>query len=235
MNRYRKESIMSKDISKTIITSYHSSVLPICKLLKSHATNIMLLPNNIVLMQPVMTGIRNYMIVNNKVDYSNFIYTYFSIPDISKINTKFKKTKSEIDWSVDNGTNYLIIKNEDMEPYKSPVINNPAAVADILNATYQNLPDWKSSELENILCDEDNSLYNILPDSFIEDMTNKKLCELNINGHSILISRPFLGDLKKTNSVGYRVLYEDDIKIILKFKQAEEIGNIYTVAAFLIV
>ena len=105
---------MSKDISKTIITNYHSSVLPICKLLKSHATNIMLLPNNIVLMQPVMSGIRNFMIVNNKVDYSNFIYTYFSIPDISKVNTKFKKTKSEIEWLVDNGTNYLVIKNEDI-------------------------------------------------------------------------------------------------------------------------
>ena len=66
-------------------------------------------------------------------------------------------------------------------------------------------------------------------------MTNKKLCELNINDHSILISRPFLGDLKKTISVGYKVLYEDDVKMILKFKQSEEIGNIYTIAAFLIV
>lgn len=227
--------IMSKDITKLVMINYHSNVLPICKLLKSHATNIMLLPNNIILMQPSMNGIRNYMIANNSIDYSNFIYTYFSIPDISKVNTKFKKTKSEIEWSVDDGTNYLVIKNENMEPYKSPIINNPAAVADILNATYQNLPNWKSEELTDILCDEDNSLYNMLPESFIEDMNGKKLCELNINGHSILLSRPFLGDLKKTLSVGYRVLYEDDVKMILKFKQSEEIGNIYTIAAFLIV
>lgn len=225
---------MSDNLNKTIIANYHSTIIPICKLLKSHATNIMLLPNNLILMQPSMNGIRNYMVCNHNVDYSNFMYTYFSISEISKVNTKFKKTKSEVEWAVDNGTNYLIIKNEEMNPYKSPIINNPEAVADIINGTYQNLPDWNESNV-NLLKDDSDSEYISLPESFIEDMVNKRLCELVINGHSILLSRPFLGELKKTLSIRYKIVYEDDSKMILKFKQTEEIGNIYTYAAFLIV
>ena len=46
-------------------------------------------------------------------------------------------------------------------------------------------------------------------------MTDKKLCDLNINDNPVLISRPFLGDLKKTKYVGYRILEEDKDKIVL--------------------
>ena len=226
---------MSDNLNKLIIANYHSTIIPICKLLKAHASNIMLLPENIILMQPLMTGIRSYMIANSNINYSNFIYTYFSIPEVSKANTKFKKTKSEIEWENNNGTNHLIIKNEDMEPCKSPIINNPASVADILAGTYQNIPNWDGNNVKELLCDEKDSEYTILSKSFIDDMVNKKLCELIINGHSILVSRPFLGELKKTISVGYKVIYEDDTKMILKFKQTEELGNIYTFAAFLII
>ena len=220
---------------KILISNYHSTIIPICRLLKSHASNIMLLPNNIILLQPLMNGIRNYMVANNKVNYSNFMYTYFSIPEISKVNTKFKKTKSKIDWEIDNGTNYLVVKNEDMDPCKSPIINNPSAIIDVFNGTYKNIPDWENYDYDVLLSDESNSMYTTLPESFIEDMISKKLCELNINGHSILLSRPFLGELKKTTYIGYRVIYEDDMKIVIKFKQTEELGNIYTYAAFLIV
>lgn len=226
---------MSDNLNKSIIANYHSTIIPICRLLKSHATNIMLLPNNLILMQSSMYGIRNYMICNHNIDYSNFMYSYFSIPEISKANTKFKKTKSKVEWDIENGTNYLVIKNDDMDPCRSPIINNPEAVADVINGTYQNLPNWDKSDVIDLLKDEDNSMYTSLPDSFIDDMVNKRLCELIINGHSILLSRPFLGEMKKTLSVRYRVIYEDDIKMILKFKQSEEIGNIYTIAAFLIV
>ena len=224
-----------KLLNKSLISNYASSIIPLCRLLKSHATNIMLLPEKLVLLQPSLAGIRNYMIVNSKVDYSNFIYTYFSLSEISKVNTKFRKTKSEIDWELMKGTNYLVVKNDDMEPCKSPIINNPAAIVDTLTGTYQNIPNWDEKQFQNILCDEHSSNYTKLPESFIEDMVNKKLCELSINGHSILLSRPFLGDLKKTTYVGYRIISEDDNKIVLKFKQCEELGNIYTYAAFLIV
>ena len=226
---------MSDTLNKVIVSNYHSTIIPICKLLKAHASNIMLLPDNLILMQPLMTGIRSYMIAKHKIDYSNFIYTYFSLPEISKVNTKFKKTKSEIEWDTDNGTNYLIIKNDEMDPCKSPVINNPASVADILAGTYQNIPNYDNLSLKELLCDENDSEYEFLPESIIDDMISKKLCELIINGHTILLSRPFLGELKKTLSVGYKVVHEDESKIILKFKQVEELGNIYTFAAFLIV
>jgi hypothetical protein len=224
-----------KLFNKNIISSYSSSVIPVCRLLKAHATNIMLLPENKILMQPSLNGVRNYMIAKPKVDYSNFVYTYFTIPEISKTNTKFRKTKSEIDWEINDGTNYLVVKNEEMEPCKSPIINNPNAIKDVINATYKNLPNWDNSNIQNIICDESSSDYNQLSDSFISDMSNKKLCEIKVNGNSILISRPFLGDLKKTEYVGYRIIDEDDSRIVLKFKQVEDLGNIYTYAAFLII
>lgn len=226
---------MSEKLDKVIIANYHSTIIPICRLLKPHATNIMLLPDNLILMQPVMSGIRSYMIANKNVDYSNFVYTYFSIPEISKVNTKFKKTKSEIRWDISNGTNYLVVKNDDMDPCKSPIINNPESVADILFGTYQNIPNWDNVSLKDLLCSEDDSEYIELSESFIEDMISKKLCELTVNSHTILLSRPFLGELKKTKSVKYRVISEDEMKIVLKFKQTEDLGDIYTYAAFLIV
>ena len=225
--------VSEKDLNKAIISAYSSTVIPVCKLLKPHATNIMLLPNNLVLMQASINGIRNYMVLNRDIDTSKFIYTYTSLIDISKINSKFRKTKSAITWEVNDGTNYLVVANDDMEPFKTPVINNPATVADLLNATYKNIPNWSSNNICDILCDEPNLMYTKLPDKFIEDIVAKKLCDLTINGNTILISRPFLGDLKKTSYVGYRVISEIDGKIVIKFKQTEDIGNIYTYAAFL--
>ena len=59
-----------KALSKDILASYTSAVIPLCRLLKPHATNIMLLPDRKILMQPVIGGVRNYMIVDPKVDYS---------------------------------------------------------------------------------------------------------------------------------------------------------------------
>ena len=50
------------------------------------------------------------------------------------------------------------------------------------------------------------------------------------------ISAMILGDLKKTEFVGYRLINEDtkNGKITLQFKQQEPTGNIYTYAAFMI-
>ena len=224
-----------KSLSKDIIASYTSSVIPVCKLLKSHATNIMLLPERKVLMQPIISGIRNYMIVDPKVDYSRFVYTYFSLAEISKVNTAFKKTKSEIDWYLDNGTNYLGITNPEQDTYKTPIINNHSALADLLDGTYSSIPEWEITSYEKILQDESTDSYNMLPDEFIGDMNDKKLCELTACGNTVLISRPFLGDLKKTKSVGYKLIDVDETKMVLKFRQSEELGNIYTYAAFLLI
>lgn len=222
-----------KDFNKIVNNDYHKIIIPLCRLLKAHATNALLLPNNVILMQSIIPGIRSYMISNRDIDYSRFLYSYISIPSLSKINTKFKKTKSSIDWKTSNGVNYLVVSNnDDTDPCEVPIINNPNSVANIIDATYNNIPGWKD-EYPEVLIDESDSEYIKLPDSFIKDMTDKKLCDLNINDNPILISRPFLGDLKKTKYVGYRILEEDKDKIVLKFKQVEELGNIYTYSAFL--
>ena len=224
----------SMSIDKVINNEYASSALKLCKFLKAHATNILLLPDGKILLQPVINGIRNYMIVNPKIDYSNFIYTYFSLSEISKYHSSFRKTKSKIYWETEKGITYLIIENEDEEPYKSPIMSNPEALSSLLNATYKTIPDWNGSQSFNeILSDEPSSQYTDLGREFLDDMVNKKLCELKVHGQSILVSRPFLGDLKKTEWVGYRLVEEDDTRIVLKFKQVEELGNIYTYAAFL--
>lgn len=222
-----------KSLVKNINNCYGSTVIDICKLVKPHASNILLLSNNKVLMQPMIAGIRNYMILNSNVDYSTFIYTYFTISEISKANTKFRKTKSEISWETDKGTEYLVVKNDDMEPVKSLVMTDQSAVNSLFAATYNRIPDIDNPTIDNVIIDEPNSMYIDLGTSFIDDMVNKKLCEIRINNQSILISRPFLGDLKKTQWVGYRVVDEDDFRLVIKFKQVEKIGSIYTYAAFL--
>ena len=222
-----------KNITKTIVSNYHSTVIPLCRLMKQHATNIMLLPDNKILMQSLITGIRSYMILNKEYDYSNFLYSFLSIPEISKINTKFRKTKSEIEWDTNNGVNYLVVKNPDMDPCKVPIINNSDAINDIISATYNNIPDWDSSNIDEFICEESSAEYNKLSEDFIENMLDKKLCEISVNGKSILLARPFLGDLKKTSFIGYRIVSEEDNKLILKFKQIEDLGSIYTYAAFL--
>ncbi len=219
-----------KEIDKIIIKEYYDNIIPLCRLLKNHATNILLLPDNKILMQPILKGIKNYMILNKDMNISKFIYSYLSILDISKVNTKFKKTKSSIDWTVIDGVNYINIINSDSEPYNIPIINNPETVSDIIKKTYNGLST--NFNIDNIV-DEDDELYIKISDDIITAMNDKKLCDLNINDNPILISRPFLGSLKKTVFLGYRVLDETKDKITVKFKQREDLGNIYTYSAFL--
>ena len=226
--------ISEKSLTKEIVSRYTSTIIPACRLLKPHATNIMFLTNNLVLMQPVIKGIRNYMILDKENNVGPFINTYVSLLDITKVNSKFRKTKSTIEWQVIDGTSHLVVSNDSDEPFKTPVLNNSDTITDLLNATYGEVPEWNTHGGQ-LLCDEPNSWYTQLPDKFIEDMVGKKLCDLTINDHTILISRPLLGDMKKTTYVGYRVICENDDKIVIKFKQTEALGNIYTYAAFLVI
>ena len=222
-----------KVLLKNINNCYGSTIIDICKLMKPHATNILLLPNNKLLMQPIIPGIRSYMILNSEIDYSPFMFTYFTLSEISKANTKFRKTKSEISWETEKGTEYLVVSNADMDPVKSLVMTDQSAVHSLFAATYSRIPNVDNPTIENVIDDDPNSMYIDLGSAFIDDMVNKKLCEIRINNQSILISRPFLGDLKKTQWVGYRVVDEDDFRLVVKFKQVEKIGSIYTYAAFL--
>ena len=155
-------------IDKTLASKY-SNVIAICRLLKPHATNIMLMEDGKILMQPVIPGIRNYMVCNTDIDYTPFIHTYFSLPMISGINTKFKKTKSDIDWNVKDGTKYLVIENPDMEPYETPIMSNDRGRQNLITATYNKVPGWEDIG-EDILCSEPDSEYIELPNEIIERM-----------------------------------------------------------------
>ena len=187
-------------------------------------------------MQPILSGIRSYMIANQNIDYSAFVYTYLTLPEIAKANTKFRKTKSEIYWETDKGVQYLVVNNSDSEPVKSPVFTKPDTLDDLIGTSYKNIPNWDcdiNTLVNDRLVDEPDSFYIELGQSFIDDMTNKKLCEIKIKDTAILVSRPFMGDMKKTTFAGYRVVDEDESRFVVKFKQSEKLGNIYTYAAFL--
>ena len=87
-----------------------------------------------------------------------------------------------------------------------------------------------------MLADEPDAMYTPTWPTMPAEMRDRKLCELDVDGYRVLMSRPFMGDLKNTQSISYRVLaIEDDYhgRIFLKFKQVESIGNIYHFAAFM--
>lgn len=217
-------------IDKALAKSY-SDVIALCKLLKPHATNMMLLDDGLVLLQPTIPGIRNYMISN--LDFSVFQNTFFNLATVSSINSKFKKTKSDIDWVEEDSTRYLVISNPEAEPYKIPIFNNERTISELLNDTYSNIPKWNLKKDLVLVDDIDTEDYFSLGEDFITSMNNKELCEINIFGNPIYLSRPFLGSLKKTRKVGIRVVDESDTSVTYKFCQQEELGNIYTYAAFM--
>lgn len=222
---------------KMFVYDYYDNVIPLCKATKAHATNMLLLENNLVVLESLISGVASYLVANDDIDYNRFLYTFFNIPEISKTNTKFKKTKSVVDWrySESNMTNFLLVENPNMEPVKSPIIDNLEGRINLIDTIYRRVPNWNVVDYQNILRDESSNEYTKLPRSFIDDMVDKKLCDIKINGYTILLSRPFLGDCKKTEYIGYRVINQTNDKIYLKFKQTEPIGNIYTYAAFLLI
>lgn len=225
---------MNDKMEKELIKSYHSTIIPVCRLLKAHSTNAFLLPNGLIALYPPvgMSGVRNYMVLNKEYleDYSKFVYTFFSIPSISKINTKFKKTKSTIDWETSKeGQSFLVVANDEENLWKSPIIANEDTIKEVLESLYGDSPLFDIHNTEEF--NEFDEIRNC--DEFISDMLDKKLCQINVRDNPILLARPFLGDLKKTKEVRYKVVKETEETITLKFAQVEEMGIIYTYASFL--
>ena len=225
---------MIDKMQKELIKSYHSTIIPLCRLLKAHSTNAFLLPKGLIALYPPvgMSGVRNYMVLNKEYlyDYSKFVYTFFSIPSISKINTKFKKTKSTIDWETSKeGQSFLVVANDEENLWKSPILANDDTVKEVLESLYGDSPLFDIHNTEDF--DEFEEIPNC--EEFISDMLDKKLCQITVRNNPILLARPFLGDLKKTKEVRYKVVKETDETITLKFAQVEEMGTIYTYASFL--
>ena len=230
-----KSSVEYIKFNKEKIVDYYNNIIPLCKLLKSHATNIMLLKNNLVLIHPLMKGVRSYMIINdNKINYDYYTNSLIGLVDITSVNTKFRKTKSGVYGSVGSepDTYSIIVAASEDNFIEIPVYTNDATINSVINATYISLPHWNFSDKDEILSD-DISGFTRIPTSVIYDMNEKRLCEVVIDDYIVLLSKPFLGNLKDTTALYYKIVDETDDKICVKFRQEEELGNIYTYAAFI--
>ena len=221
-------------VNKTYNTNY-SKVINICKLLKPHATTILLLENGIVGMDAVLPGIRNYFIHNEPEVYTNFLHSYINLPGIWPSNQKFRKTYTDLDWIMNDGQMYLRVTNPESAPYDVPMLNKPNQIDMALDDLYNTLPEWETLRQGNLMNDPDN-LYTESDKDLAYDLFMKRMCKICLNGYSFLISKPFLGDTKNTMWIGYRIVGEEpgpDGRVFVKFKQKEKLGNIFTYAAFL--
>lgn len=221
------------EIDKAINREYQE-VINVCRMVKSHATNALLLENGLVVLQPIIPEIANYAILNDPMAYPRFCRMYINLGEIAPVNTKFKKTLSSIQWNAQDGIATVTISNQDMEPYSVYLFTEGYMVDSVLDTAYSRVPGWGDIR-QGILVDEPDDIY-VSAEGLAADLAAKKMCKLVVNGNQIMISRPFLGDTKSTELVLYRLIHEDpddNGKIILKFKQKEKYGNIYTYACFL--
>ena len=219
------------------INKEYQNVIDICKLLKPHATTALLVENGLVITQPIIEGIRNYMILDNPAAYPRFNNLYINVSEIASYHTKFKKTMTDIDWESSNGETFMVLTNPDMDPYRVHILTDTETIEDLINREYQSVPGWKEDPA-SILTNDPDEMFTKLPDDIPLNLSLKRMCEISVGGHQyrIMISRPFLGDTKNTQWLGYRVIAEDageKGRITLKFKQKEKLGNIFTYASFL--
>lgn len=217
-----------------LVNKEYQDVISVCRLLKSHATNALLLDNGVVAMQAAIPEIANYMVLHDPSMYPRFRRMYINLGEIAPINTKFKKTLSYIQWKAKDGIATVEICNQDMEPYSVYIFTHGYMVDSVLDSAYSKVPDW-STIRQGVLVDEPDDMY-IKCEGLAADLYAKKMCEVIANGNRLMFSKPFLGDTKNTECIYYRVVHEDpeeNGKIVVKFKQKEKLGNIYTYAGFL--
>lgn len=215
------------------INEQFADYIKLMKGLKSHATNVMICQYGYAALQSVMSGVRAYCYFGNKMDLDIFKYTYPEMTAFLQDSKDFKKTTSEVEWREDEEKkdSYINVKNKDNE-FRLYIISSEEARREIIENLYRNIPGWETDAFLN----DDDSLFTQLDESFIKGMIDKDLCTIKLPDTSIYVSKPFLGDLKKTEYVGYRIIYDDpdpNGTILLKFKQKESFGDIYTYAAFL--
>lgn len=229
-------------IDKKLANQY-GDVIAICKALKPHATNLLFTDSEgHVMLQPTLSGILNWAkLRDDEVEISSFVHTYMNIPEATSANTKFRKTKSDIDWIVKEGERYLVVKNPDGPDLEQPVITSYQSRDAFYQKIYKKLLNDNHYEGVLPLQDIPDGYFEELPMELCDMMVGKKLCEVTVGGHSFYMSRPFLGDLKKTEWLGACLIYirEPDAgevtrKAFVYFKQREPLMEIYTYGAFLI-
>lgn len=216
------------------VNKEYQEVIDACKVLKSHATNALLLDDGLIALQPIVEGICNYMILHNPNPYPRFRRLYINLAQISPINSKFKKTLSYIQWKAKDGLPYIEITNPNTDPYIAYILNAQVMTESVLNDAYSKIPGWNEVR-QRVLIDEPDDLYTRC-EGLAADLASKKMCRVVANGNQLMFSKPFLGDTKNTDIIMYRIVQEDpgqSGKITVKFKQKEKIGNIYTYASFL--
>ena len=228
-------------IDKKLANQY-GDVIAICKALKPHATNLLFTDcEGHVMLQPILGGILNWAkLRTDEVDISQFVHTYMNIPEATSVNTKFRKTKSDIDWIVKDGQRFLAITNPDGTSMEQPIISDFNSRDRFYQKIYKKI---LNPQFEGILplTDIPDGYFDELPLELCTQMVGKKMCEVSASGHSFYISRPLLGDLKKTEWLGVRLIYirepeegECARKAFVFFKQREPLMEIYTYGAFLV-
>lgn len=229
-------------IDKKLANQY-GDVIAICKALKPHATNLLFTDNDgHVMLQPILSGVLNWAKLRlDEVDVAQFVHTYMNIPEATSVNTKFRKTKSDIDWIVKEGQRYLTIMNPDGTSMEQPIISDFDSRDRFYQKIYKRLLNDPHFEGVLPLQDIPDGYFEELPMELCTKMVGKKLCGVTVGDHTFYMARPLLGDLKKTEWLGARLIYirdpdpgETTRKGFVYFKQREPLMEIYTYGAFLI-
>lgn len=252
---YLYESIMKGRlqimIDKTVNKQY-TNMIELCKKLKPHATNLMV-QKNYVLMMPIVTWVRNFCVLtDDTIDVEScrrYHHLLYDLSQSSEIHKHFKVTKTDLDWIKENDDVYLQLtfNSDELEDNvrKIPLMTNENAISELEHSTYGKILSYENcktmEELINKLNHESDSNYHDFPEHDIERIKKKLICVEDVIadsgiGYRIIVSRPFLGELKNTEWVKYKVIQEPTTTnqmFIVRFIQKEPFGYIYTYAAFL--
>lgn len=220
----------------------YKNIIELVKKLKPHATDIIIF-QEYVYMDSVMSWVKAFCIPDPKYIYPRFIGLGFNTYDNTP-HKNFKLTKSKLDTTEKENQRYLTIENEgDEEIHQIPYITNINTRKMLENENYNSIfrAENCSSMMELLQKLAIEKEYHELPEAILDEIKNKKLCEIALssdenNQYIILISKPLFGDLKNTEKILYKIIKEpsDDSKIfIVRFKQIDAVGTIYTYGAFL--
>lgn len=210
-----------------------SKIVKVYKALNSHSTNMIIENTPVVVLLSNLKSVYSYAIIRD--EYVQNLYEPIMIENESmRLMLKtYRKSKCTIMLDTNEKSELqLAFKQNDEIIGSLPHINNLNALYNIKQLTYQPLINLECSNL-HLMEDISSTEFIKFSSDLIERMSNSNLCKFMIEDYPIYIAKPFLGNLSKTLEVMYRVVMEDSDKFILQFKQEEEIGYIYTYAAFL--
>lgn len=225
-------------INKKLAAEY-GCLANVCKCLKPHAALAMFLEDRVIALESHQDMMLCYAVAAPDMQYDSFVYTLHNIIKNTSYNTKFRKTKSDIDWTMRDMKRYVTITNPGMNPLDIPIINTKSVRAQYLSSIYGRIHELDLDDFW--LKDLPDSMFTQISQEFIDTINDKKLGELHFApGREAIVSRPFLGDLKKTEYLGYTLLDEDaptvdSPRFRVLFKQREAYCDIYTLCAFLII